>query len=165
MDELIEFHLNSSPSVSYFECIEISHSLWPFPLRYVTNNAYGLYVKHENSDESRYVYMPLKISKGATSDNLDQKISITTGDLGQVVPSLLKIIRDAESDENPKVIYRSYMSTNLDKPLEVINGLEVEQSSRDYQGATFEAAAQRLNNTGTGLENNSDIFPSNKAFY
>lgn len=165
MSDLTEFHLNTSPSVAYFECIEIKHSLWPAPLRYVTNCAYGLNVKHEDGVNAYYAFMPLKISKGATSDNLDQKLSITTGDLGQVVPRLLKMIRDADSDENPQVIYRSYMSTNLNKPLEVINGLESEQSSRDHQGVTFEAVAQRLNSTGTGRENSIEMFPSNKGFY
>ena len=165
MTNLTEFHLDSSPAVVLLECIEVKHSLWPSPLRYVTNHADGITVKHENGQSYVYEFMPLQINKGNTSDNLDQSLRITVGDLGQVVPQLVKLIRDANSVERPKVTYRAYMSSNLESPTHIVDGLEVEAMSRDHQATTFDAAAQRLNSVGTGRLYTVDEFPSLKGFF
>src|SRR5690606_40600014 len=122
--------------------IEISHPLWPKPLRYVTNHADGVTVKHENGMVYQYEFMPVQINKGATSDDLDQTLSITVGDLGQVVPQLLKIIRDANNFERPTVVYRAYSSNHLDSPLQVVKGYEVEDRATDHQATTFNAATK-----------------------
>lgn len=165
MTDLTEFHLDSSPAVVLLECIEIKHSLWPNPLRYVTNHADGITVKHEDGLSYAYEFIPLQLNKGGTADNLDQSISITVGDLGQVVPQLIKLIRDANSEERPQVIYRAYMSSNLDSPTHIIDGLGVEVMSRDQQATTFDAVAQRLNSVGTGRIYTVDEFPSLKGFF
>ncbi|WGO87973.1 DUF1833 family protein [Acinetobacter pittii] len=165
MSDIKEFHLDSSPSVVLLECIEVKHSLWPNPLRYVTNNANGITVTHEDSTQAVYEYMPLAIQKGKTSDDLDQSINITIGELGQIVPQLIKIILDANSEEKPQVIYRSYLSSDLTAPVDVIYGLEVETMNQDYQACTFEAVAQRLNSVGTGRIYTTDMFPSLKGFF
>jgi hypothetical protein len=163
--DLNEYYLDSSPSVKLLECIEIKHSLWPVSLRYVTNNAYGMTVKHEDGETAVYEYMPLQIRRGNTADNLDQTLSITVGDLGEVVPKLLKIIGDADSEERPQVTYRCYSSSNLDMPIDRQSGLEVEGMSRDPQATTFDAAAQRLNSVGTGRLYTVDEFPGLKGFF
>jgi len=74
--DLTEYHLDSSPSVVLLECIEIKHSLWSEPLRYVTNHSDGVTVKHEEGETVVYEYMPLQIRRGNTADNLDQTLSI-----------------------------------------------------------------------------------------
>ncbi len=163
--DLTEYYLDSSPSVRLLECIEIKHSLWPVSLRYVTNNTYGMTVKHEDGETAVYEYMPLQIRRGNTADNLDQTLSITVGDLGEVVPQLLKIIRDADSEERPQVIYRCYSSSNLDMPIDRQAGLEVETMSRDPQATTFDVASQRLNSVGTGRLYTVDEFPGLKGFF
>src|SRR5690606_36134699 len=99
MSDLDKFHSDATPSAAMLELIEISHPLWPKPLRYVTNHADGVTVKHENGLVYNYEFMPVQINKGTTSDDLDQNIKVTVGDLGQVVPQLLKIIRDANNFE------------------------------------------------------------------
>lgn len=162
---LTEFHLDASPSVVLLECVEIKHSLWSAPLRYVTNHSDGVTVKHENGEAAVYEYMPLQIRRGDTLDNLDQSISITVGDLGEVVPHLIKQIRDADSEERPQVVYRAYMSSNLDMPTDIVDRLEVEGMSRDHQATTFDAAAQRLNSVGTGRLYTVDEFPGLKGFF
>lgn len=165
MRNLEEFHLDSSSSVAMFECIEVSHSLWPEPLRYVANNVFGITTINEDGQQVTYQYMPIKISKGSTADNLNQKISIIVGDLGAVVPPLLKLIKDADSREAPKVIYRAFASNDLSRPMDMIVGLEVIKMNRDYQGTTFEAAASGTNYSGTGVTATVELLPSLKAFY
>lgn len=165
MTDLDKFHLDATPSAAMLELVEISHPLWPKPLRYVTNHADGVTVKHENGMVYQYEFMPVQINKGATSDDLDQTLSITVGDLGQVVPQLLKIIRDANNFERPTVVYRAYASNNLNTPLQVVKGYEVEDRTTDHQATTFNAATKRANSTGSGLFYTVDEFPSLKGFF
>lgn len=165
MSDLDKFHLDATPSVVMLELIEISHPLWPQPLRYVTNHADGVTVRHEDGLVYSYEFMPVQINKGANSDDLDQTLSITVGDLGQVVPQLLKIIRDANNFERPSVVYRAYSSNHLDSPLQVVKGYEVEDRATDHQATTFNAATKRANSTGTGMFYTVDNFPSLKAFF
>ena len=165
MSDLDKFYLDATPSVVMLELIEISHPLWPQPLRYVTNHADGVTVKHEDGLVYNYEFMPVQINKGANSDDLDQTLSITVGDLGQVVPQLLKIIRDADNFERPSVVYRAYSSNHLDSPLQVVKGYEVEDRATDHQATTFNAATKRANSTGTGMFYTVDNFPSLKAFF
>ena len=63
------------------------------------------------------------------------------------------------------MIYRAYMSSNLDLPTHIIDGLGVEAMSRDQQATTFDAVAQRLNSVGTGRIYTVDEFPSLKGFF
>ncbi len=165
MTDLDKFHLDATPSAAMLELVEISHPIWPKTLRYVTNHADGVTVKHENGMVYQYEFMPVQINKGATSDDLDQTLSITVGDLGQVVPQLLKIIRDADNFERPSVVYRAYSSNNLDSPLQVVKGYEVEDRSTDHQATTFNAATKRANSTGSGLFYTVDEFPSLRSFF
>ena len=108
VDDIKEFHLDSAASVVMLETLEISHSLWPTPIRIVTNHADGVTVTLENDQTAFFEFAPLLIKRGATSDDLDQSLSITLGDLGEIVPPLIKQIREANSDEKPQVTYRSY---------------------------------------------------------
>lgn len=165
MSDLDKFHLDATPSAVMLELIEISHPLWPQPLRYVTNHADGVTVKHEDGLVYNYEFMPVQINKGTNSDDLDQTLKITVGDLGQVVPQLLKIIREADNFERPSVVYRAYSSNNLDSPLQVVEGYEVEDRSTDHQATTFNAATKRANSTGTGMFYTVDEFPSLRSFF
>lgn len=161
---LENYHLDSAPSVVLIQCVEIKHSLWPQPLRYVLNDGDGVTVQHEDGVTAFYEYMPLNIQRGASSDNLDQKLTITVADLGEIVPQLLKTVRAAKTQECPEVIYRQYMSTDLNNPIDVVSQLYVSKSNRDEQGTTFEAGSPSLNVVGTGERYTVEMFPSLRSF-
>lgn len=146
------------------ESIEIKHSLWANPLRYLVNVDGTLLLKH-NGIYNEYTYAPLKVERGAASTDLDQKVSITVGDLGDIVPDLIDIILDAESLECPTFAYRMYMSTNLDEPILTIDNLQIVDASSNSDGSTFKAEAQKLNATGTGLIFEKSYFPSLIGFF
>lgn len=156
--------LDSAPAVVLIQCIEIKHSLWSSPLRYVLNDGDGVTVKHEDGVSAFYEYMPLDVRFGSSSDNLDQKLTITIADLGDVVPQLLKTVRAAKTQECPEVIYRQYMSTNLSAPIDMVSQLYVTKSNRDEQGTTFEAGSPSLNVVGTGEQYTVEMFPSLRSF-
>ena len=164
MSNQLEEYLFATQPAYLIECIEIKHSLWATPLRYVTNMADGVSVGHDSS-YFNYEYVPLQIDKGSSSDDLDQSLSITIGDLGDIVPDLIDQILDAGSTERPKVTYRAYSSLDLSQPILVIDHLEVTDQSSDYQGTTFNAEAPKLNAVGTGLLFTKANFPTLIGFY
>ena len=169
IDDIKDLHLDSAPSIAALETIEVSHSLWLTPIRIVTNHADGIDAMLETGEVVHFEFAPLLINKGKTSDDLDQSLNITLGDLGEVVPPLIKQIRSSDSDEHPQVIYRQYaydvatMSFAKDKPIDIIKGLFVEQMSRDHQATTFDAKTPDKNTVATGRSYTPDKYPDLKA--
>jgi len=151
-------------SAFIIECIEITHSMWPKPLRYVTNIADGITVI-QNGTETFYEYAVIKVDRGSTSDDLDQKISISVADLGLVVPDLIDKILESNSLERPKVVYRMFSSLDLENPIKIVENIEVTEQNTDYQGTTFNAEAEKLNEVGTGLLFTKENFPTLVGFY
>lgn len=165
VDDIKDFHLDSVSSVVLLETLEISHSLWPVPIRIVTNHPDGISVTLENGQQATFEFIPLMIQRGNTSDDLDQTLNITVGDLGELVPPLIQKIRDAPSDEKPQVIYRSFafdaasMVLTKQTPIEIIRGLSVAKMNQDYQATTFEAATSGKNSVKTGRTYNFKDYP------
>ena len=165
VDDIKDFHLDSVSSVVLLETLEISHSLWPAPIRIVTNHPDGVAVTLENGQPAIFEFIPLMIQRGNTSDDLDQTLNITVGDLGEIVPPLIQKIRDASSDEKPQVIYRSFafdaasMVLTKQTPIEIIRGLSVAKMNQDYQATTFEAATSGKNSVKTGRTYNFKEYP------
>lgn len=165
VDDIKDFHLDSVSSVVLLETLEISHSLWPTPIRIVTNHPDGVAVTLENNQQAFFEFIPLMIQRGNTSDDLDQTLNITVGDLGEIVPPLIQKIRDASSDEKPQVIYRSFafdaasMVLTKQTPIEIIRGLSVTKMNQDYQATTFEAATSGKNSVKTGRTYNFKEYP------
>lgn len=169
INDIKDFHLDAAPSVALLETLEINHSLWSAPIRIVTNHADGVTVTLEDGTKAFFEFAPLLIDKGNTSDDLDQSLSITLGDLGEIVPPLLKIIRDADSDEQPQVTYRAFafdvasMTLMRDKPIDIVKGLKVNKMNRDHQGTTFEAKTTDKNTVKTGKTYNMTDYPDLKG--
>ena len=165
VDDIKDFHLDSVSSVVLLETLEIIHSLWPAPIRIVTNHPDGVAVTLENGQPAIFEFIPLMIQRGNTSDDLDQTLNITVGDLGEIVPPLIQKIRDASSDEKPQVIYRSFafdaasMVLTKQTPIEIIRGLSVAKMNQDYQATTFEAATSGKNSVKTGRTYNFKDYP------
>ena len=156
INDIKDFHLDSAPSIALLETIEATHSTWPEPMRIVTNHENGFHARNELGQFIHYHFAPLIVNKGSVSDDLDQSLNITLGDLGEILPPLIKKIREAESDEMPTITYRAYafdaasMSLVKETPIDIIKGLPVQTMSRDHQGTTFEARTNSKNAVVTG---------------
>ena len=169
IDDIKDFHLDSSPSIASLETLEVTHSLWPTPIRIVTNHEDGVEATLETGETVYFEFAPLLINNGTTSDDLDQNLNITLGDLGEIVPPLIKQIRASDSDEYPQVTYRAFafdtssMTFAKDKPVDIKKGLFVEQMSRDHQATTFDAKTPDKNTVKTGRPYSPDYYTDLKG--
>ena len=125
----------------------------------------GVSVTLENGQIATFDYYPLRIEDNGTRDDLDQSFTITLGDLGDILPSELDNVADAGSfNVKPSVIYRTYRSDDLSRPLFGPVTLEVESFAFNREGSTFTAKAPSLNINKTGELYKLERFPMLRGF-
>ncbi len=150
MSTYTEFFFNSTASIVELECLEISHSAFSQTYRIVRNAVNGVSVTHDGGAKA-YTYYPVDIQRATESDDLDQILNITFGDLGAIIPTEIERVRAANKfGELPVVKYRTYRSDNLAAPMFGPLVLVIKKFSMKPEGATFEARAPQLNSSKTG---------------
>lgn len=160
MSDYSEFFLSSRSSVVQLELIEVSHPSFSQDYRVVRNAVNGVTVTLETLAEATFDYYPLRITSQGARDDLDQAFRIDLGDLGEVLPKELDAVAEADTfSTKPTVVYRTYRSDDLTKPLFGPLRLEVDTFSFKAEGSSFVARAPRLNDTGTGERYSLDRFP------
>lgn len=165
MSEYAEFFLNSKSSVVQLETLEITHPDFTKDYRVVRNATAGLTVTLENAEVVEFDYYPLRVVGTGTRDNLDFGLKIDLGDLGEVLPTELDAVSDAGGFAvKPTIIYRSYRSDDLLKPLFGPLVLQVSTFSFNRYGSSFEARAPSLNVNKTGEVYSLESFPMLRAF-
>jgi len=96
---------------------------------------------------------------------LDQSFTFTLGDLGELLPKELDAVASANGfSEKPRVVYRTYRSDDLTKPLFGPILLEVESFAFNREGASFTAKAPSLNINKTGEVYRLERFPMLRGF-
>lgn len=165
MPTYAEFFLNSKTSVVQLETLEILHPNFTKIYRIVRNAVEGVTLTLENGQLVTFDYYPLQIENAGVRDDLDQAIKINLGDLGEVLPKEL----DEVSSNNgfgtkPTVVYRTYRSDDLSRPLFGPVTLEVSSFAFNREGSTFEAKAPSLNVNKTGELYKLDRFPMLRGF-
>jgi Domain of unknown function (DUF1833) len=159
MTDYAEFFLNTSADIVMLETISLSHTNLSKTYRLVKNKTDGLVAKLENGSTVTFDYMPMSISRGGIAQNIDQSISVTFGDLGEILPQELDLIAEADNfDVKPILTYRTYRSDDLEAPIEKLE-LKVEGISFNSEGALIEAKTKSMNINGTGELYRIDRFP------
>ena len=165
MTTYAEFFLNSKSSVVQLETLEISHPNFTKVYRIVRNAVQGISTKLENGSYATFDYYPLKIENAGVRDDLDQSLTINLGDLGEVLPKELDEVSSNDGfGVKPTVIYRTYRSDDLNRPLFGPVTLEVSTFAFNREGSTFEAKAPSLNINKTGEIYSLDRFPMLRGF-
>lgn len=165
MSNYSEFFLNSKSSVVQLELIEISHSKFTKTYRVVRNAMQGVTVTLETEAQATFDYYPLRIENNGSRDDLDQSFTITLGDLGEVLPLELDSVASQDGfGEKPRVVYRTYRSDDLTRPLFGPVILEVESFAFNREGSTFTAKAPSLNINKTGELYLLERFPMLRGF-
>lgn len=164
MTSYTEFFLNCKSSVVELDTIEISHPNFSKIYRIVRNNTQGITATLEDNTTATFDYYPISISKSQDSDDLDQLFEITIGDLGEVLPTEMDLVRASDNFKTkPAFIYRSYRSDILTS---IMNGpikLKIKNITFNESGCKIKAEAPSLNVNKTGEIYTLERFPMLKA--
>lgn len=152
MSDLSEYYLNSRSDVKQLDLIEISHSQFSKVYRIVRNWRAGVTVDlSPDQQDVAFEYYPLQVELEGNKDDLDSSIKVNLGDLGEVVPSEIDRIAEANAwDEKPQMRHWTFQSDNLTQPLSGPFDFEIPAIAFTEEGASFEASAPQLNLTKTG---------------
>lgn len=165
MSNYSEFFLKSKSSVVQLETLEISHPSFTKIYRIVRNAVEGVTVKLENEIYADFTYYPLQIENAGVRDDLDQSLKINLGDLGEVLPKELDEVSSKDGFSiKPTVVYRTYRSDDLERPLFGPVVLEISSFAFNREGSSFEAKAPSLNINKTGEVYKLDRFPMLRGF-
>ena len=141
----------------YLECIEIDHSSFEQPFRFVRNDTSGITVKHEDGLDYFYQYQVLEIQRSNVTNDLDQIMNINFFDTND---EFMDAIESISTNERPTYKYRAYRDDDLTYPMQLIQTLEIASASKDNSGVvTFEARAPELNAVKTGDVYTLERFP------
>lgn len=165
-EKFVKFFLNSGSEVVQLEMFTIEHESFSRTF-YLCMNCLptGITVKHEDGKRYNYEYLPLNIETDETSDDLDQSLSISIGDLGEVLPNELDNVYASNTQNiKPRLVYRSYRSDDLEAPMVGPMVFEMSDLSFNSEGVTFKASAPSLNLTKTGEMYDLERFPMLRAF-
>jgi hypothetical protein len=166
MSKYSQFFLDSASSVVDIETLEISHPSFSKTYYIVRNAINGVTVTLEDGVTSQaFDYYPLSIKQTGASDDLDQKMQIQLGDLGDVVPAEIDAcVADATLLTKPTLIYRGYRSDDLTAPMEGPFIYEITSIAQKSDAAAFNAQAPSLNTSRTGEAYSMDRFPMLAGF-
>lgn len=162
MSEFSEFALGSAPSVVRLDTIEISHPDFSQTYRLVRNAPAGI-----TADGDDYEYCDMHVLPIASTDDLVQALSITLGDVGDIIATEIKAVWAANGmNTRPALTYRAFRSDDLDAPIAGTERvLEIASVTTTREGAAFEAQAPELNANRTGELYTVEDFPMLRGFF
>lgn len=165
MLSLAEYFLGSSSKVVQLELLEISHPDFTQTYHKVRNSRNGVTVTLETGAIQHFDYLPMNIKSIGARADLDTGFNIDFGDLGEVIPTEVDAIMQADGMEiKPTVIYRCYRSDDLTAPMVGPLRFEAKTFSFTKEGANFQAAAPYVNLNRTGQLYSLTVFPMLAGF-
>lgn len=162
-----EFFLNRKSDVMRLELLEFSHHNFSKTYRVVRNAMNGVTV-HLPAPDNRWEHFdfaPLRIQRDGFDGSMDSRLSITFGDLGDVIAQELQNIRMADSWRvTPSIRYWVYRSDNLNTA--IYGPISYLFTSMPYtkEGFTAIAQAPNINANGTGEIYTLTRFPMLRGF-
>lgn len=161
MSLLSEFFLGSSPSIVQLDCLEIAHPNFSQTYRLVRNAPNSIDVTHEGPDGPyTYGYCPMIVTPLGSSTDLSQSLSVTLGDLGEIIRAEIANITEANGmNTRPTLTFRVYRSDDLSAPIFGPILLEMAKITCSAEGASFQAVAPELNASRNGETYTVEKFP------
>lgn len=120
----------------------------------------GFWARLETGEQMFFQYVPMLLKPLEDRGTLDFGMSITVGDLGEILPDEIQRARAAGTlrTSPPTVVYRSYRSDNLDRPMLGPITLRAQPITRSREGAQFDATAPQVNISKSGMLYRPDLF-------
>lgn len=156
-EKIIQALITNDAYKMQIDAITINHSVWPAPFRFTRSYVPGGSFMFEGDT---YQYLPMLISRAGQDGNLNQAWSITFQDLNSEIQAAESEI-PLDSEEYPTVEIRTFEYDKRDASVILLEGPYITNSagiSYDSKGASIEAAAERINITGTGFKMTPDRF-------
>ena len=152
--------LKNTTNIAIVEAIELYHPDFGY-LRYQSYDVDETILLTHDSIEHEYQYESFELSKGNTTSDLDQAVSITFADYKD---ELMQAIESANHEIAIEFRLREYRSDDFSEPFNSLQTLSVLSVSSDDSGmVTFDANAEQLNNVKTGDVYTLEKFPTLKG--
>jgi hypothetical protein len=159
MSAYTSFFLNTDSSVVPLDTMVISHPSFSKTYYIVRNAIDGITATLEDSTTHTFDYYPLSLKQTGSSDDLDQKLEIQLGDLGEVVPQEIDACFNAGSLKiKPTLVFRVFRSDDLSAPIEGPYMFQISSLGTKSDATGFTAEAPRLNSNRTGEMYSLDRF-------
>lgn len=156
----IEFFLNSKRDIVQVETFEISHPSFSDVFYLVRNAIKGFTAQLETSELVTFEYVPMQISASGIKDDMDEKIELTIGDVGEILPQQIDLMSQDDSfDVMPSLVYRVYRSDDITSPMLGPVRLEITEITFKKEGSLIVARAPRFNVNKTGERYTIERFP------
>lgn len=159
--EYIDFFFGAPSSVAEIQTLEISQPSFSQVWRLQSSYRNGFSAKLETGEQVNFIYVPMRLKPLEERENLDFGLTVTLGDLGEILPEEIARARAAGTlrTNPPLVKYRAYRSDNLEEPMFGPVSLQARQIARSEDGAKFNATAPEVNVNKTGVLYRTDLYP------
>jgi hypothetical protein len=159
-----EFILASKLSVVRIDTLEISHPSFSQTYRLAATVPLGA-TSIEAMSET-WEFCPMRVLPIASTDDLVQALTVTLGDVGEIIATEIEAVWDANGlNTRPTLTYRAFRSDDLTVPITGSERvLEIESVTATREGASFEARAPELNSNRTGVLYDLEVFPPLRGF-
>lgn len=165
-DPWIDFFFGAPLRTAEVRTIEISQPSFSQVWRLQAHYREGFWARLESGEMVFFQYVPLLLKPLEDVGTLDFGMSVTVGDLGEILPDEIQRARVAGTlrTSPPTVVYRSYRSDNFGAPMFGPLTLQARTVTRSVEGAQFDATAPQLNTSKTGMLYRTDLFPMLRGF-
>lgn len=165
-EQWVDFFFGASQSTAELQTLEIRQpdfsQIWRFQYAYRE----GFWARLETGEQVFFQYLPMALKLMEDRGNLDFGISVTLGDLGDILPDEIQRARAAGTlrTSPPEVIYRAYRSDDMEAPMYGPIRLQAQPIIRTNEGSQFDAIAPQANVHKTGMLYRPDLFPGLRGF-
>lgn len=165
-DLWIDFFLGASSRIAELQTLEIRQPSFSKVWRLQSHYREGFWARIESGEQVFFEYAPMAMRALEDRGNLDFGISVTLGDLGEILPDEIQRASAAGTlrSSPPEAIFRSFRSDNLEKPMYGPIRLRAQTITRSQSGAQFDATAPQVNVSKTGMLYRTDLFPMLRGF-
>lgn len=163
--ELKELLATATTGVGMIDGLTINHSSFPNAF-HLTNVYPGFVGVQEDGLPHTYEYLPIKVTRSSTSDDLSQKFNVSIQDANEIVAPYLDMI-PLDSAEPPSVELRSFIYREDGEISDIQDGpyiLQAQSITLRTDGCGFDAVPPSTNVAGTGEFYTTDRFPSLIAY-
>lgn len=163
MTAFTDYILSAEPNDVYLETLQLSHPSWSQTYRIIRNDCLGRTLTTE-SGTFPFVYYPVEIKFSPDKTDLDKTLSFVVGDLGEIIPS--EVLRMQEADTmttKPVLTYRGYSSESNSMVYGPVT-FDVKGLSVISEGARIDAGAPSVNSSRTGRKATVETIATLKGF-